>query len=287
MHWIGNGYVIPDYTIFTGMNEITQITSLQNPLVKQISTLREKSRERRKSGLFVLEGQQELWLALDGGYILHTVLLNREICRKSDFLALLKDLDHKIPLAYVSREVYQKLAYRKTTEGILALAHAKNHSLEQLKLYRDNPLILVAQAPEKPGNIGALLRTADAAHLDALIIVDPKTDLYNPNTIRSSVGGIFTNTIALTDTATAISFLKKRNIAIYCAALTASKMYTEVDFTGPTALIMGTEADGLSEKWLKQSNQNIIIPMHGKLDSLNVSVSASILIFEALRQRKV
>jgi len=177
------------------------------------------------------------------------------------------------------------LAYRSTTEGVLAIARSKTHALHQLKFKNDTPLILVAEAPEKPGNIGALLRTADAAHLDAVIIANPKTDLYNPNIIRSSVGCIFTNKIATGTTEEIISFLKDNKITIYCAALQASKNYATCDFTSASAIVVGTEADGLSNIWIENSHQNIIIPMSGEIDSMNVSVAAGILVFEAKRQR--
>ncbi|MEM9142389.1 MAG: RNA methyltransferase, partial [Bacteroidota bacterium] len=267
------------------MNEFKQITSPQNPLVKQLLLLKEKSRERRKSGLFLVEGRQELRLALESGYMLHSVFFNKEICNDIAFWDTLPLPKTGFNKASISREIYQKLAYRKTTEGVLALLHAKEHRLEDLDLTAQNPLLLVAQAPEKPGNIGALLRSADAAQVHAVIIVDPKTDLYNPNSIRSSVGALFTNSIALASTARALDYLKGRNISIFSAALDTPKVYTEVDFTGPTALVMGTESTGLSREWLERADQNIYIPMKGKIDSLNVSVSASILIFEALRQR--
>jgi TrmH family RNA methyltransferase len=148
-----------------------------------------------------------------------------------------------------------------------------------------NPLILVAEAPEKPGNIGALLRTADAAGVDAFIIANPKTDLFNPNIIRSSVGCVFTNSIATGTAEEIITFLKEKNIQIYCAALQASKNYHLQNYTGPTAIVVGTEATGLSREWLEQSTQNVVIPMQGEIDSMNVSVAAGILIFEAKRQR--
>ena len=178
------------------------------------------------------------------------------------------------------------MAHRDSTEGIVALAKAKNHDLSQLKIKNKNPLILVAEAPEKPGNIGALLRTADAANLDAVFIANPKTDLYNPNIIRSSVGCVFSRNIVMADTGTIISFFKENNIKIYCAALSASLPYTEVDLTEPAAIVVGTEHSGLSNEWLSNSFQNIIIPMEGQIDSMNVSVSAAILIFEAKRQRR-
>ena len=186
----------------------------------------------------------------------------------------------------ISIEVYEKLARRDSTEGILAVFQSKNHSLDSITLQRKHPLILVAEAPEKPGNIGALLRTADAANLDAVIIANAKTDLYNPNIIRSSIGCVFTNQIAISSTETIIAFLKDNNIGIYCASLKASSSYEEIDYKKACAIVVGTEATGLTNEWLESSTQNIIIPMQGQIDSMNVSVSAGILIFEAKRQRK-
>ncbi len=185
----------------------------------------------------------------------------------------------------ITIEIYQKLAYRGSTEGILGITEAKSLSLDRLHLTSQKPLILVAEATEKPGNIGALLRTADAARLDAVIIANPKTDVYNPNIIRSSVGCLFTNKVATGTTSEIIAFLKEKNISIYCAALQASVSYHTCDFTEALALVVGTEADGLSKQWLENSDQNIIIPMQGEIDSMNVSVAAGILIFEAKRQR--
>ncbi|PIB38837.1 TrmH family RNA methyltransferase [Maribacter sp. 4G9] len=265
------------------MSEIKHISSLQNPLVKKVLLLKEKSRERKKTGLFVLEGRKEIELAISSEYLLDTLLFCPELISKETLEASLEM--EKTPLISVSTEVYGKMAHRNTTEGVIAIARAKTHELDTFKLHSKNPLILVAEAPEKPGNIGALLRTADAANLDAVFIANPKTDLYNPNIIRSSVGCIFSRKIVLTDTTSIISFLKENNISIYCAALTASKPYTNVDFKGPTAIVVGTEHSGLSDDWISNSNQNILIPMEGAIDSMNVSVSAAILIFEAKRQR--
>ena len=157
------------------------------------------------------------------------------------------------------------MAYRKTTEGVIALAKSRVNTLKSLEFSTSSPLIVVAEAPEKPGNIGALLRTCDAANVDAVIIANPKTDFYNPNIIRSSVGCLFTNQIASGTTSEIITFLKKNNIAIFCAALQASKSYHLENFTEPSAIVVGTESSGLSHKWLENSDQNIIIPMQGKL----------------------
>ncbi|MDJ0646771.1 MAG: RNA methyltransferase [Flavobacteriaceae bacterium] len=259
-----------------------EISSIQNQLVKDILQLQEKSRARKKSGLFVVEGKQEIQLALKGNYELTSLLFCDAIFHESE----LQDFNvEQVKISKISKIVYQKLARRDSTEGVIALFKTKEHSLETIIFQGDNPLILVAEAPEKPGNIGALLRTADAANLDAVLIANPKTDLYNPNIIRSSVGCLFTNQIAVGSTAEIRSFLKTHNVSIFCAALSALKSYVTVDYTKSSAIVVGTEATGLSDEWLENSTENIIIPMQGEIDSMNVSVSAGILIFEAKRQR--
>lgn len=267
------------------MGEIKQISSLQNQWVKKTLLLKEKSRERKKEGLLVLEGKRELQLALKGGFELQALFFYEEIITEKEVHQILEESKTSTTVISIAKEVYQKMAYRETTEGLLAIAKSKEQSLDELSFKTDTPLILVAEAPEKPGNIGALLRTADAAKLDAVIIANPKGDLYNPNSIRSSVGCIFTNQIATGTTSEVIAFLKDKNIDLYSAALSASNPYTEVDFRGASAIVVGTEATGLTEEWLEHSRQNIIIPMRGEIDSMNVSVSAAIIIFEALRQR--
>lgn len=260
------------------------ISSVQNPLVKRILLLKDKSRERKKTGLFILEGKRELSLAVKAGYAIET------LCYCEDLLNV-DQLENLIPLeATVNRiglslDVYKKVAYRDTTEGVIAIVKAKSHELSDLKLEKEKPFIIVAEAPEKPGNIGALLRTADAANLDAVLIANPKTDLYNPNIIRSSVGCVFSRRVAIGSTAEIIAYLKENKATIYCAALSASENYTKVDYTNTTAIVVGTEATGLSEEWLANADKNIIIPMEGEIDSMNVSVSAAILIFEGKRQR--
>lgn len=259
------------------------ISSAQNPIIRQLVQLKDKSRERKKSGTFLIEGLREIKLAIKGGYALETVLFCSELFSTEQLEKLINEPTDTIQ---ISKEVYQKLAHRGTTEGILAVAKSKSHEVKNLVFNTGNPLVLVAEAPEKPGNIGALLRTADAAKADAVIIANPKTDLYNPNIIRSSVGCVFTNQIATGNTEEIISFLKQESINIYCAALQASTDYHTQDFTKPTGIVVGTEATGLSADWLKHSTQNIIIPMQGEIDSMNVSVAAGILIFEAKRQRK-
>jgi TrmH family RNA methyltransferase len=257
-----------------------QITSVQNPFIKSLVLLQEKAKARKQSGTFLIEGQREISIAIKGGYEMETLLFLPEICSETETRKLSKNAN----LIEINKEVYQKLAYRDTTEGILAVAKTKSTKLSDLQL-SDNPLILVAEAPEKPGNIGALLRTADAANLDAVIIANPKSDLYNPNIVRSSVGCLFTNQIATGTTSEIIAFLKEKKINFYCATLQNSNPYHVEDYTGPTALVVGTEATGLTQEWRDAATQNIIIPMQGEIDSMNVSVAAAILIFEAKRQR--
>lgn len=259
-----------------------EIKSIQNPYVKGLLQLKDKSRNRKKSGLFLIEGKREISLALKGGYTLETILFYPELFSEEQVNNL---ITNQLNIIEISKEVYEKLAYRGTTEGILAISKSQNNDVNNLKFQTKTPLILIAEAPEKPGNIGAILRTADAANVDAVIIANPKTDLYNPNIIRSSVGCVFTNQIAMGSTAEIIEFLKANNINIYCAALQASIDYYTQNFTEPTAIVVGTEATGLSKEWLENSTQNIIIPMQGEIDSMNVSVAAGILIFEAKRQR--
>ena len=257
------------------------ISSIQNPLIKQFIQLKEKSRERKKTGLFIIEGQRELALAIKGGYTIDTILFFPELFSEEDLKTLECEASNEIE---ISKAVFQKLAHRDSTEGIIAVVKAKPHALTDLKLTK-NPLILVAEAPEKPGNIGALLRTADAANIDAVIIANPKSDLYNPNIIRSSVGTVFTNNIIMTSTETAIAFLQDHNINIFTAILQKSETYDSQDYTNPTAIVVGTEATGLTETWREAATQNISIPMRGSIDSMNVSVAAGILVFEAIRQR--
>ena len=265
------------------MNSGKVISSIQNPLVKKIVQLQEKSRERKKAGLFVVEGRREIQLSQKGGYTIDHVLFSKEITGFSseDFIQKFS----QTTCIEISKAVYEKLAYRESTEGILALVRSKSHAVEDIQFNSKEPLILVAEAPEKPGNIGALLRTADAAGLDAVLIANPKSDLYNPNIIRSSVGCVFTTQIGLGSSEEIISFLKAKGIRIHCAALSASKDYLESNLTGPLALVVGTESTGLTDEWLQNSDENLIIPMRGEIDSMNVSVSAAILIFEAMRQR--
>lgn len=265
---------------------IKSITSPVNPRIKQVNLLSEKARARKELGIFVVEGQREILLALKGGYELITIFFNPTITTYNHLLDLYGKIIFDIEMIEVSNLVYNKIAYREGTEGVIGIFKTKFTSLELLDLPKENPLVLVAEAPEKPGNIGALLRTADAAGVDAVIIANPNTDIYNPNIIRSSVGSLFCNQIATGTTNDIISFLQTRKITVYSATVSEhSVSYYAMDFKGPSALVVGTESTGLSDEWIQASDHNIIIPMFGQIDSMNVSVSAAILIFEAVRQR--
>ena len=262
---------------------VKTISSLQNPFIKQLVQLKEKSKLRKQTGLFIIEGKREVSLAIKGNYTLETLYYYADLFSASEAAALEA---YGIDIIEISKPVYEKVAHRETTEGLIAVAKAKDLSLENLKLSSENPLILVAESPEKPGNIGALLRTADAANIDAVIIVNPLTDFYNPNIIRSSVGGVFTVPLATGSTKEVIAYLKRNNISIYSAILQESVPYDTIDYRTPSALVIGTESTGLTEEWRNDSTAKIRIPMEGKLDSMNLSVAAGILIFEAKRQRK-
>jgi RNA methyltransferase, TrmH family len=259
-----------------------QILSIQNPRVKQILQL-SKARERREQGLVVVEGAREIGLALDAGHEPVVVYVCPEVYAKSDYPELLKRIPAQKQIG-ISTPVFEKVAYREGSDGLIALIRPGNHNLNLLRL-SENPFIIVLEAVEKPGNLGAVLRTADAANVDAVVICDPLTDLYNPNAIRSSIGCIFTVPLAVCSSMECLEWMHQKGIKSYAAELKASDWYHECDFRNPSAIIMGTEADGLTDFWLKNADARIKIPMRGVIDSLNVSVSTAVLTFEAMRQR--
>ncbi|MBE7630190.1 TrmH family RNA methyltransferase [Tenacibaculum piscium] len=259
-----------------------QISSIQNPYIKELLKLQDKSRERKKKGLFLVEGQREISLVIKGNYQIETLLFVPEMfC--SDALKTIKVAT--ATCIEITKEIYQKIAYRDTTEGVIAVVKSKDFSINLIQFKTENPLVLVLESIEKPGNIGAMLRTADAANIDAVLIANPKTDLFNPNIVRSSVGCVFTNQIGVGTSEEIIAFLQENNINIYSATLQNSNEYHKNDYTKSTALVVGTEATGLTQIWREKATQNINIPMQGQIDSMNVSVAAAILTFEAKRQR--
>ena len=273
------------------------ITSAQNPKIKNLLLLQEKSKARREQGLFVVEGRRELEHCLEAGFQVRTLFICPELAGNDALPGAFTRTGPRSgaegrasspatdPLVIeIPENLYRKVAYRESTEGIIAEVECKERRLEDLAL-TEHPLVMVLESVEKPGNLGAVLRSADAARADAVIVCDPLTDLYNPNLIRASLGGIFTvPTVAATSEET-IAWLKARGIRILTAQLQDSSWYYDIDMTVGTALVMGTESTGLTDIWRRAADAHIRIPMLGRLDSLNVSVSAAILLFEAVRQR--
>ena len=259
------------------------ITSAQNPKIKRLLQLQQKSSERRKAGLFVVEGIREVERCVEKGYEINTIFyLNKPMAENVSGII---EKNKGIKLFEVSPTIYEKIAYRGSTEGIIAEVKTKDKTLNDLKL-SDNPLVVVLESVEKPGNLGAILRSADAAGADALIVCDPLTDLYNPNLIRNSTGAIFSVPCVACTSEECIKFLKENNIQILTAQLQDSELYYDTDMKRGTAIVMGTEATGLTDIWRKAADAHIRIPMLGITDSLNVSVSAAILLYEAVRQRE-
>lgn len=257
------------------------ITSVQNPKVKQLLLLQQKSSERKKTGLFVVEGRRELMHCLEAGYELDTVF----VCSQLETgVEPMPTLPSGVRLLEVSKAVYEKIAYRGSTEGVVAVVRSRQLRLSDLSL-GPHPLVVVVERVEKPGNLGAILRSADASGVDAVVVCDPLTDLYNPNLIRSSVGGFFSVPSVACSSEECIAFLKEKGIRILTAQLQDSHVYYDTDMTVGTAIVMGTESTGLTDLWRQAADAHIRIPMLGKIDSLNVSVSAAILMFEAVRQR--
>ena len=255
------------------------ISSLQNARVKHVVALQQKSSLRREEGLFVVEGQREIEHCIACGYEVVEVFTVDGLQLTGDF-----------PVTSVTPQVYEKMAYRGSTEGMIAVVKAKDHSISSVnrKLSSvDNPLVVVIESVEKPGNLGAILRTAEAARVDAVIVCDPLTDLYNPNLIRASIGGVFCVPTAVCNSQECIAFLKERGICILTAQLQDSYDYYDYDMRQATAIVMGTESTGLTQQWRDAADAHIRIPMLGRLDSLNVSVSAAILMYEAVRQRRL
>ena len=299
-----------------------RITSASNPKIKNLLLLQEKSRARKEQGLFVVEGRRELSHCIGAGFRVRTLFICPEISSGTTFgyvpsggMAALGRVRGRGPsllgkdspargvpddgtypkdvlpvtedttVIEITEALYRKVAYRESTEGIIAEVEAKENHLEQLEL-PENPLVVVLEGVEKPGNLGAVLRSADAAKADAVIVADPHTDLWNPNLIRASIGAVFTVPTFAVSTVEAIGWLQSHGFSILTAQLQDSLPYYDTPMTGPTAIVMGTESTGLTDPWRRAATAHIRIPMLGRLDSLNVSVSAAILLFEAVRQRR-
>lgn len=264
-----------------------KISSLQNPTIKNMVSLLQKSRERMRQGLFVAEGFRELELALKNGFEAEALFYD-ETQTAIEKIESLSDLAIKAPgqIILVSPEVMGKIAYRSSVSNVVGLFKAVSKSFNDISL-PSNPLILVSESVEKPGNLGAMLRTADAAGVSAVIVCDPQVDAFNPNTIRASLGAVFSIPIVGASQEETAFWLKTHHISILSTHLEASHSLFKTDLTRPVALVLGAESSGISEFWVQQSNERIIIPMSGSVDSLNVSAAAAILLFEAVRQRSL
>ena len=255
------------------------ITSLQNPRVKHIVRLRDEKRQRRAEGLMLVEGYDEIQLALSAGHKPQTILSAPEL------------LSHRVDIAEtdaeritVSRPVFEKMSYRENPDGWLAVFPIPQQTLDDL-LPGESPLVIVAESIEKPGNLGAILRTADAAHVDALLVCDPRVDLWNPNVVRASRGAVFSVPVVECDNGAALEWLKRRGVHILAATPGAEAVYSEIDLRKPVAIAVGTEDEGLSEFWMANADVRVRIPMGGSVNSLNVSVSTALIVYEAVRQR--
>lgn len=261
-----------------------KISSAQNPKIKMLLALEEKSRVRREKALFVVEGRKEVRHCLEAGYHAKDLFVCREIISDRELDEITRLCGDGCTIYEVPEFIYGKIAYRAGTEGVIAEVEIREKSLSDVKLRKD-PLVVVLESVEKPGNLGAVLRTADAADADAVIICDPLTDLFNPNLIRASLGAIFTRQVVAATSGETLKWLNDNGIRIYTAQLQDSFWYYDTDMKHATALVMGTEHEGLSTFWRMNADAHVKIPMLGQMDSLNVSVSSAILMFEAVRQR--
>lgn len=254
------------------------IVSLQNPKIKHIVKLRDDKRQRLRDGLVLVEGWDELTLALRSGLMPQTILTAPELTSR-----LLEFSSEE--MIQVSRPVFEKISHRENPDGWMGIFPTPQHPLSDLNLLQD-PLVLIAEAVEKPGNLGAILRTADAAGVDAVFVCDPRVEIWNPNVIRASRGAVFVIPTVESSSAETLAWLREKKMQILAATPAASAIYTDVDLTGGLAIALGTEDKGLSDFWLKQADLRVKIPMRGSVNSLNVSISAALITYEAVRQRR-
>ena len=260
------------------------ITSIKNPLIKKIIAYQSKSKERKADNVVLIEGKKETEIAVSTNIHFSKILFCPEIISAEDARKLVGPQFDTSETYEVSEEVFSKITYRETTGGLYIIGEMPEKNLSDLKI-NDNSLFIILEAVEKPGNLGAICRIGDAAKVDGIIICDPHTDIYNPNSVRSSLGCVFSNNVVSTDFNNTIKWLRENGITSYAAELRASEFYHKYDYRGKTALVFGTEATGLTEKWIQNADHRIKIPMLGAIDSLNVSTSVSAMVFEALRQR--
>jgi TrmH family RNA methyltransferase len=257
------------------------ITSLQNPRVKHIVKLREDKKQRQRDGLMLVEGYDEIQLALSAGYEPQTLLSSPELVSRQLAFSSTESLT-------VSRAVFEKMSYRDNPDGWLAIFPIPHTTLDSASLLAKSaksPLVIVAESIEKPGNLGAILRTGDAAHVDALLVCDPRVDVWNPNVVRASRGAVFSIPVVECDNASALEWLKRGKMRVLAATPSADVTYSDVDLRQPIAIAVGTEDEGLTDFWMSNADVKVKIPMMGKVNSLNVSVSTALIVYEAVRQR--
>ena len=259
------------------------ISSKNNSIFKNISKLSSSSKKRKQTKSFLVEGIKFIEMCHSNKFNFIEIIICSEIISNENLNFIKNNFEH-FNLFDFSKKLFDDISYKKNQDGILAIVQNKNNSIDDFKLSK-NPYILVVESPEKPGNIGALLRTADAAGMDGLIIANPKTELYNPNTIRSSLGSLFSMQIATDSTENVINFLTKNDIQICSTYVEKSKNYLDINYSKPSAIVIGKESSSLTSVWRNKSDELISIPMKGKMDSLNLSVCAAIVIFEGLKQR--
>ena len=259
------------------------ISSKNNSIFKNISKLSSSSKKRNQTKSFLVEGIKFIEMCHSNKFNFIEIIICSEIISNANLNFIKKKFEH-FNLFDFSKKLFDDISYKKNEDGILAIVQNKNNSIDDFKLSK-NPYILVVESPEKPGNIGALLRTADAAGMDGLLIANPKTELYNPNTIRSSLGSLFSMQIATDSTENVINFLTKNDIQICSTYVEKSKNYLDINYSKPSAIVIGKESSSLTSVWRNKSDELISIPMKGKMDSLNLSVCAAIVIFEGLKQR--
>lgn len=266
------------------------LTSTQNPLVKQVLHLRDRH-ERDKTGLFLIEGYREILRAADAGWKFESLFTCSELFLGSNEPALIQRLASRgIPIITTSEKVFQKISYRDRPDGLLAIAPQKKMTLKDLPTQKQEeklPFYVVAEAIEKPGNLGTILRSSDAVGVSGLIVCDRCTDIYNPNVVRASVGTLFTVPTVEADGEETLRWLKEQGVAILAATPQAKHEFTQVDLVRPLAIAVGTEQLGLSERWMQQADLQVRIPMNGVADSLNVAMAATLLMYEVYRQRQV
>lgn len=258
------------------------ISSSKNPLIKRVLGF-EKKRNRDFQHKFVVEGIRENRMALANGWLHEEIILPES--QDGNWLQSNGFDTSALHVQYISNALFEKLAYRGRVANMIGIYHTRDHSPKNLKL-PDRPLVLVLESLEKPGNIGAIMRTADAAGVDALILADPVADLYNPNLIRGSLGTVFSLNTAIGTNREVLDLIHRHQWRICTTSLEGANPHYNADLTGGLCIVMGSEAHGVTDFWINNADEIVKIPMHGKVDSLNVSTATAILLFEARRQRE-